>query len=150
MEVTMKRTFLAAMAVATLAATGASRAAAVPAEAIRDLRSASQQLEEAALLRNVASDKTEAQHLLAARDLLREAEPQLDWTQRLQATMLEHEIGRDILFADEADTMTLSLPIQPSTEARVERDDLSELAKRGADLANQTAIAAGETPAAKS
>lgn len=146
----MKRTGFAAIAVAALASAGAARAATVPAEAIRDLQTASQQLEQAALLRNVASDQTEAQHLLAARDMLRDAEPYLDWSQRLQAKMLEHEIGRDVRVADDADTPLPYLPIPSNATARVERNDLSELARRGVDLAQQAADAGRAAPVAGS
>jgi hypothetical protein len=149
MEATMKWTRFAVMAVAALASAGAAQAAAVPADAARELRAASQQLEEAALLRNVANDRTEAQHLLAARDLLREAEPHLDWSHRLQAEMLEHEIGRDVLTADDTGLPPPFAPVQSSATARVDRVDLAELARRGDDLAQQAA-ATGAAAAAGS
>ena len=145
----MKWTRFALMAVAALASAGAAQAAAVPAEAAREMKAASQQLEEAALLRNVANDRTEAQHLLAARDLLREAEPYLDWSQRLQAKMLEHEIDRDVLAAGDTDLPPPFAPAQSSATARVDRVDLAELARRGDDLAQQAA-ATGAAPAAGS
>ena len=142
----MNWTRLALMSFAALASAGAAQAAAVPAEAIRELRAASKQLKAAALLGNVANDQTEAQHLLAARDLLREAEPYLDWSQCLQAKMLEHEIGRDVLMTDDTGLPPPFAPAQSSATARVGRVDLAELARRGDDLARQAA-AAGAAPA---
>ena len=143
----MTWTRFSAMAAAALAFAGAARAGQVPATAARELQAAAQQLEEAARLGSVANDPTEAGHLLAARDLLREAEPQLEWGQRLQAKMLEQDIGRDVVVSVDIGPPPPFLSLPSSAATRVERDDLGELARRGRDLARQTDAPRAATPA---
>ncbi len=120
--------FLAAVA-------AAAHAAALPADTTDELSAASRQLDEAALLRNVATDRAEAQHLLAARDLLREAEPSLTYPMREQAQRLEFDIARDA-GGDAVDT-GLSGLIPPPTGADLDRADLDGLAQRAQALVRE-------------
>ena len=126
-----------ALALVLLAVSGIARASNVPNDAVMELREASQELSEAALLRNVANDGTEAQHLLAARDLLREAEPSLDGSLRRQAQRLEFEIGRDAGTASD-EALPDAWAVQPlATPAPLDRNDLGALARSSRALAEQ-------------
>jgi hypothetical protein len=112
--------------------------ATTPADATDKLRAAAQQLEDAALLRNVATDRAEVQHLLAARDLLREAQPSLDGPLRAQAQVLEYEISRDAGAAgDKSSPAALLSPAPPAALAPLDRSDLDELALRSQALVRQ-------------
>jgi len=124
------------LAVLLLTVAASARAASVPANAAEELRSAAQELAQAALLRNVATDDTEAQHLLAARDLLREAEPTLESPLREQAQRLEFDVGRDAgSAADLAEPPGASGLVPPTALAPLDRDGLGQLAQRGQSLA---------------
>jgi len=132
----MRRHLRISLAVFLLTAAASARAASVPANVTDELRSAAQELAQAALLRNVATDHTEAQHLLAARDLLREAEPSLESPLREQARRLEFDIGRDAgLAAELAEPPGASRLAPPAALAPLDRDGLGQLAQRGQSLA---------------
>ena len=114
----------------------AAQAAAPPADALRELRTATHELEQAALLRYVATDTTEAHHLLAARDLLREAEPQLPGPLRERAQRLDDDIGRDAGAAAVDVTSPLADALGPvSVLPTLDRADLGALAQRAQRLA---------------
>ncbi len=132
----MRRNLRISLAVFLLTAAVSARAAAVPVNVAEELRSAAQELAQAALLRNVATDHSEAQHLLAARDLLREAEPSLESPLREQARRLEFDIGRDAGSAAEpADLPGAPRLAPPAALAPLDRDGLGQLAQRGKSLA---------------
>jgi hypothetical protein len=125
-----------ALPIFALTLASAARTAAVPADPADELRAASVQLAQAALLRNVANDRTEAQHLLAARDLLREAEPSLAGPLRDQAQELEYEISRHAgAPADQARPPALSALAPLTALTPLDRNNLGELAQRGQALA---------------
>ena len=127
-----------ALALGLLTVSGVARASNVPNDAVKELHAASQELSEAALLRNVANDRTEAQHLLAARDLLREAAPSLDGSLRRQAHRLEYDIGRDAGTAPSEALPPDPWAVQPLTApAPLDRNDLGALARSARALAQQ-------------
>lgn len=116
----------------------AARAAAPPTDALRELHSAAHELEQAALLRSVATDATEAHHLLAARDLLREAEPTLHGPLRARAQRLDYDIGRAAGAAAIDVTSPLPDALGPvSVLPTLDRGELGALARRGLRLARQ-------------
>ncbi len=117
------------------ALTGAAHAAALPPDTLRELDAAARELERAALLRYVATDTTEAAHLLDARDWLREAEPGLRGRLRERVLRLDFDIGRDAGAA----AAELSVP-PPDALSRVsvalmlDRADLGALAQRAEQI----------------
>lgn len=127
--------FVMPMLALTLASTAG--AAMLPAGSTQAVDDAARQLQEAALLSNVATDRAQAQRLLAARDLLRSAEPSLDGRLREQARVLDCEIGHDLHAADRLRPPPLFTLAPSPPEATVDRDDLAALARRGAALARR-------------
>jgi hypothetical protein len=109
----------------------------VPNDTLHEVRAAAHEIAEAALLRNVARDEVEAQHLLAARDLLAEAEPNLTRPLRARARRLDWDIGRDVGAAaleSPADRFDALGPV--SVRPSVDRADLGLLAQRAQTLAH--------------
>lgn len=123
------------------ALTGAAHAAALPPDTLRELDAAEHQLERAALLQYVATDTTEAAHLLDARDRLREAEPILRGRLHERVLRLDFDIGRDAGAA----AAELSVP-PPDALSRVsvapllDRADLGALAQRAERIVLQAQV----------
>jgi hypothetical protein len=118
--------------------TGAAHAAALPPDTLRELDAAAHQLERAALLRYVATDTTEAAHLLDARDHLRAAEPILRGPLRERVLRLDFDISRD------AGAAAADLTVPPldalgpvSVLPTLDRADLGTLAQRAEQIALQ-------------
>ncbi len=131
----MRRTARIGAALLYAAAISAAHAAPLPGETLRELHAAEHQLQEAALLRNVATDDTEAQHLLAAHDLLAEAEPSLHGKLRQRAQLLEYDIAHDAGSASVDVTSPLPDALGPiSVLPTPDRADLVSLAKRSEAL----------------
>jgi hypothetical protein len=122
----------------------ATHAGTLPADTTRELHQAARELEQAALLRYVASDGTEARHLLAARDLLREAEGGLHGPVRENAMSLDWRIGRDLgasAVTGAADAAPDALgPV--SALPALDRGDLGVLAQWAQDLVTRASNAA--------
>lgn len=88
---------------AGLALSTAAAAATATAESLDELQRAEHEVAEAALLRDVATDATEVEHLTAARDLLRAADGGLPEKLRTRARRLEFDIDAEI--GDAADML---------------------------------------------
>ncbi len=116
----------------------AQPAAALPAATAQELRQAAHQLDEAALQRYVATDAAEAKHLLAARDLLREAEPVLRGALRERVQRIDFDIGQDAgAAAAGVDAPWLDALGPVSLRPTLDRADLGTLAQRANRLAAQ-------------
>jgi hypothetical protein len=133
---TRTQQWISLLAAATI---GASvQAATLPGDTLHELRRAEHQLAEADLLRNVANDRTEAQRLLAARDLLAEAEPSLHGALRRRAQRLEYDIDRDAGAAATDITSPLPDALGPvSVLPTLDRADLGTLSQRSLALVQQ-------------
>ncbi|MGE5339804.1 MAG: hypothetical protein ACM3PU_18415 [Gemmatimonadota bacterium] len=131
----MKRAANFGAALLFAAAVSAAHADSLPGDTLQELHAAEHQLQEAALLRNVASDDAEAQHLLTARDLLAEAEPSLHGGLRQRAQLLEYDIARDAGSAAVDVTSPVPDALGPvSVLPTLDRTDLGSLARRGKAL----------------
>lgn len=134
----MNRTIYWTAVLAAAVYAAAAPAATLPSTALHELRSAEHQIAEAELLRNVANDRTEAQHLLAARDLLAEAEPSLHGALRQRAQRLEFDIDRDAGAAAADISSPLPDALGPvSVLPTLDRADLGALSQRSLALVQQ-------------
>lgn len=132
---------------AGLAFSVAANAATATVETLSELQRAEHELASAALLRNVATDAAEVEHLAAARDLLRAADGGLPASLRTQARRLEFDIDAEI--GDAADTLEPrpdSFIDAPRPWPLIDRSALGDLAQQAQALVQQATSQAGAPP----